>query len=294
MLRGKQEVLPLYKRLTTGVLRVVSLQLLLTSSIPALADEWCVGKDPVPHDDGRYHFTYESWVRARANAFMYGRCIKVLDPTAKLRNFWEGVLPEGIATKERPTTGGQSYIDDVSENGVAKLHYGNSDDSFDASYIRHKSQPNGVTPEKRDATFREKIESAIKSTGSFVLESVYSFSAPLVAGNDESVADIDVLFRSVFDGKTFTYSLSYSKQALSPQYAETGLSVQFKGEEIARLEKLADTQWSLSRGQDELSFQAPAPVADQADFVDHEMALIDHEGRTIATLPISYMLPAEN
>lgn len=293
MLSGKQEVLP-YRWFSTRVLRVVSLPFLLTCSIPAMADDWCVGKDPVQHDDGRYHFTYESWVRARANAFMYGRCIKVLDPTVKLRNFWEGVLPEGIATKERPTTNGQDYIDEVSENGIAKLHYGNSDDSFDASYIRHKSQSDGVAPEKRDATFRDKIESVIKSTGSFVLESVYSFSAPLVAGNDDSVADIDVLFRSVFDGKTFTYSLTYSKQAVSPRYAEIGLSVQFKGEEIARLQKLADTQWSLSRGKDELSFQAPAPVADHADFVDYKMTLIDREGRTIATLPISYMLPAEN
>ncbi|RWO72070.1 MAG: hypothetical protein EOS18_34195 [Mesorhizobium sp.] len=276
------------------ILQYASLSFLLASSLPALAEEWCVGKDAVPINDGHYQFSVESWVRARANAFMYGRCIKVLDPTTKLRNHWEGVLPQSIATKDRPTTGGQDYIDKASENGVAKLHYGNSDDSFDAIYKRHKSEPNGTTPEKRETAYREKISTAIRSAGSFVLESIYSFSAPLVYGNDESVADIDLPFKSSFDGQTFTYSLSYSKQALSPQYRETGLSVQFKGEEISRLEKLADTQWFLSRGKDELSFQATAKIADQADFIDHEMTLLDQDGRPIATVPISYMLPAEN
>jgi hypothetical protein len=225
---------------------------------------------------------------------MYGRCIKVLDPTTKLRNHWEGVLPQSIATKDRPTTGGQDYIDKASENGVAKLHYGNSDDSFDAIYMRHKTEPNGTTPERREMAYREKIADAIKSAGSFALESLYSISAPLVSGDDNSLADIDLRFRSSFDGKSFTYSLSYSKRALSPQYAETGLSVQFKGEEISRLEKLADTLWSLSRGEDQLSFNAAAEIADQADFVDHEMTLLDQDGRPIATVPISYMLPAEN
>ncbi|RWE46325.1 MAG: hypothetical protein EOS79_12165 [Mesorhizobium sp.] len=290
MTSDEGKLLAVRGRFTKNALGIAALIALLTFSAPALTEDWCVGKDAVPFDDGHYHFSYESWVRARANAFMYGRCIKVLDPTAKLRNRWEGVLPLSIATKDRPTVGGQDFVDDATESGSAKLHYGNSDDSLDAAYFRHKGEPS----ENRETTYRDKISAAVKSAGSFVLESIYSFSIPLVSGDDNSVANVDLLFRSSFDGKNFAYSLSYTKQAMMPQYAETRLSVEFKGEEISRLEKAANTQWLLSKGKDDLHFQAPATNGDKADFVDHEMTLLDQNGQPVATLPISYLLPAEN
>lgn len=271
-----------------------SLLLLVFASGPSLAEDWCVGKDAVPVDDGAYHFSYESWIRARANAFMYGRCIQVLAPTEKLRNHWEGVLPEAIARKDRPTTGGQDFIDKVNVQASAPLHYGNSDDKRDAVYFAHKDEPSLVKPEKKDSSFRQKIEDATKQTGQFLLESLYSFSTQLVAADDDSLMDIDASFYSKFDGKTFTYELDYTMNSPSQKYGDATLSVRFDGEGLGRLNTISEKRWTMKQGEGRLSFTAAATADNQADFVDHSISLVDQDGRSVATLPVSYLLPTEN
>ncbi|QPC91255.1 hypothetical protein [Mesorhizobium sp. INR15] len=271
-----------------------SLLLLLLACAPSLADDWCIGKDAVPADDGTYRFSYQSWIRARANAFMYGRCIEVLDPTEKLRNHWEGVLPEAIARKGRPTVGGQGFVDKVNENRTATLHYGNSDSKIDAAYFAHKGEPSRAASEAKDPSFRKTIEDAIKETGGFLLESIYSFSTQLVASDDESTLDIDASFSSKFDGTTFNYVLDYTLNAPSPKYAETTLTVRFDGEALDQLNRISEKRWIMAPGKGQLSFTAAATAANQADFVDYDISLVDQDGRSIATLPISYLLPAAN
>ncbi|TPM32896.1 hypothetical protein [Mesorhizobium sp. B2-3-4] len=251
-----------------------------------------MGRDAVPVDDGTYHFSYESWIRARANAFMYGRCIQVMAPTEKLRNHWEGVLPEAIARKGRPTTGGQDFIDKVNVHASAPLHYGNSDAKKDATYFAHKDEL--AKSEKRDSSFRQKIEETTKSTGRFLLESLYSFSAQLVAKDDDSLMDIDASFYSNFDGKIFKYELDYVMNSPSQKYGDTTLSVRFDGQELSRLNAISEKRWTMKPGEGQLSFTAAATAENQADFVDHTISLIDQDGRSIATLPVSYMLPTEN
>ena len=59
----------------------------------SISHETCAGQKPVLHDDGTYSFNTESWRRAGHGVHHYGRCIEVVEPTAKLLNTWVDVLP---------------------------------------------------------------------------------------------------------------------------------------------------------------------------------------------------------
>lgn len=269
--------------------------LLLLFATPSLSDEWCVGRDAVPHDDGRYRFSYESWVRFRHNAFMYGRCVKVLAPTEKLLNHWEGVLPRSIAQKGRPTTGGRSFVEKISQSHSATLHYGNSDDMLETTFIGHQLEPNpGQKQESRDESFREKITKIVDEVGKFVLESSYSFSLNLVEGNEASIADIDFKFVSTFDGNEFQYAVDYSMKPASSDFSNVQLTVQFDGSELAKMhdKDAKERTWMVASGRGEHAFAAAANETKEADFVDHQLTLTDAAGRSVAVLPVSYLLPA--
>src|SRR5689334_9749675 len=139
--------------------------------------DWCEGRDPIEHDDGRYRFTSESWVRNRDGAVFYGRCIKVLPPTTKLRNDWIGVLPPGIAREDRPTKGGRSFPDDRTEDRSADLYYGNADDNLLSTYLAHHDEPSNIADsESPNSSVWQTIKDTITKFGELRLESVFSSS----------------------------------------------------------------------------------------------------------------------
>lgn len=187
----------------------------------------CKGDLVVPHDDGTYSFTTESWRRARANAQYYGRCVEVAPPTQKLLNSWMGVLPENsIARTGRPTIDGDEFLDIDTVNASAPLYYGNSDAMIDVAYLAHASEITASQSVEAPSLF-DRIKDVLDQSGTVDILSFKQTSFLIEAKDDSSIADLTLSLRSTVEGTSLNYTTEYSLAIDSPDYADADLSLSF-------------------------------------------------------------------
>lgn len=212
---------------------IASFWLALLPAVPTFAQSvtdvqtTCEGELSVPHDDGTYSFTTESWRRSVANAQYYGRCIEVVPPTVKLLNSWIGVLPEkSIARVGRPTIDGDEYPDIDTVTASSPLYYGNSDAMIKATYLAHASEV-AVAPGPETPGFFDQIKDIVGKSGIFELKSFKQVSFLITPDDEDSIADLTLLMRSTVEGSSLTYVAEYNLVIDSPDYANTNLSLSF-------------------------------------------------------------------
>ena len=253
-------------------------------------EDECLGVDPIPYYDGRYSFNRESWRRFRANRHYYGRCIEVTPPTEELKNTWDGVLPPGsIARVGRPTIAGQEFTEEMTRDAVADLYYGNSDDKFAASYLAHEfelaaaSNMDSSTP-----SLIGEVGRALNAFGQLVTESIFQTSFLIDSSNDESIADLNLHFRSTIEGSSTQYLVSYALDVQSEEYRNRTLALRFGDPFLSDLVLASSDseRFELELGGADFEFNWLDTV--NPGFARSSADVVDEDGQVLVRLSISY------
>lgn len=267
--------------------------LILSLSFVAAAQQTCDGEKPILHDDGRYAFNTESWVRAVAGVHHYGRCIDVVPPTEKLLNTWVDVLPSNsIARIGRPTKGGSDYVTRDTVDASTTLYYGNSDDETDASFLAHSRELNRRA-ETGDPADRSAIAEMLERLGRLSLRSFHQVSFLIEREDADSLTDLDLTFVSHKEGGSHRYVINYTLDMQSPDYSDRKLLIEFPGASLsgALFESTGLEAVTLQEGSDEITFNHDQ--ASDSDFIRSLMRILNEDGDVLTELPVTYMLPVQ-
>jgi hypothetical protein len=123
---------------------------MLTLAFGAVADEKkCSGLNMVPHKDGQYDFTYESWVKRTPNRdhYDFGRCVQNNLKDRSMFVDWKRTNVKGFAkAKDLVESGVESPGKDF-DLVDAKLWYGAAPSSLNAPYreVKQGTKPQHVS-----------------------------------------------------------------------------------------------------------------------------------------------------
>lgn len=253
----------------------------------------CPGQNTIPHDDGHYHFSRESWTEPRANGIVfYGRCVQGLPPTEKVRNHWIGVLPKAIARPDRPTIGGNEFIGNNSITRQSPLRYGNSDGVIpEATFIAHEEETIGRPAiENKNGIDKDHLEQLLRE-GKVILNNNFSFSIEVLDKIESSLSDVDLSFSSEFDGEQLRYYGSYSFKPISSEFDGTQIYIEF-GDSLTKIFEESTGQSRIVVQPGEESFVSEIGVIDnEIDFAVHFFKIVDKDNQELATVPVNYLLP---
>lgn len=253
-------------------LAIITLSLLVFSCVNLAAENACPGPNKVPHKDGTYDFTYESWVKKYQSGdyWNFGRCVENKLTTLEMYVDWENTGVSGWA-KPKDTV----YAVVESPSSLYKLL------PTDLWY--------GSGPRKINAPYREtKVGRAV------VPGAVKSLVHMAVPENSMRVAEtlvsIEVEFTSEVmpEPKGFKYSYSWS-DALAKDRAP----VRFRWRGLALLLSATATrppeQLRLLAHKSEVSFVSMAPPTYGVTLVE----FLAQEGeKVVGTAPIATYHPS--
>jgi hypothetical protein len=164
------------------LVRSMVLGLLVTAAflVPAgsAASRDCPGPNQVPHRDGTYDFTYESWIKKQPDRdhYDFGRCVKNKLGDRSMFVDWKQTGVKGFAQQD-------DVVDSVIEsvNGdyqivETKLWYGSTPSAIDAPYRERKEGGQVRYPSVRSA-----IRMAVPSDGTNPEKTLVTIDAEFIS-----------------------------------------------------------------------------------------------------------------